>query len=237
MVRTAKQEQLDKEKHCIMNNVIPFQYETSEIRVIQDDSGEPWWIVSDVCQILGLSNPSETIRGLDNDEKSTLRISEGGPERNIINEAGLYTLIIRSNKPEAKEFKRWITHEVLPSIRKTGKYEVSNLSELDLIIRSAKALKTIEQRQIEHEGRLSVLEAKADDNSGHTGYWTITAWCKLNNLSLSLDQAMSYGREAAKVSRQWGVDVGKVHDERYGVVNSYREDVLSEIFSAYEKTA
>jgi prophage antirepressor-like protein len=214
-----------------MNKLIPFHFGTSEVRVIQDDSGEHWWIVSDVCQILGLSNPSEAIRGLDDDEKSTLRISEGGPERNIINEAGLYTLIIRSNKPEAKEFKRWITHKVLPSIRKTGKYEVGTQSELELIIRSAKALKVVQQKQNEHDGRLAALEAKANQNSGHTGYWTIIAWCKLNDLSLSLDQAMSYGREATKLSRHWCVEIGKVHDERFGEVNSYREDVLEEVFS------
>ena len=86
-----------------MKDIIPFHYGTNEIRVIQGNDGEPWWIAKDICEILGLSNPTEAVRGLDNDEKSTLRISEGGPERNIINEAGLYTLIIRSNKPNAKD--------------------------------------------------------------------------------------------------------------------------------------
>ena len=107
-----------------MNNLIPFNYESQQIRLIQDEQGGPWWIASDVCEIIGLSNTTEALRNLDNDEKSTLRISEGGPERNIINEPGLYSLIIRSNKPEAKKFKRWITHEVLPSIRKNGRYEI-----------------------------------------------------------------------------------------------------------------
>ena len=121
--------------------IIPFNYESKEVRVIQDDNGKPWWVASDVCEVLGLSNTTEALKGLDEDEKSTLRISEGGPERNIINEPGLYSLIIRSNKPEAKKFKRWITHEVLPAIRKTGKYEIDSLSEIDLIIKSAQALK------------------------------------------------------------------------------------------------
>jgi anti-repressor protein len=123
-----------------MSNIIPFNYESKEVRVIKDNEGNPWWIASDVCEIIGLSNTTEALRNLDDDEKSTLRISEGGPERNIINEPGLYSLIIRSNKPEAKKFKRWITHEVLPSIRKTGGYEVDTLSEIDLIIKSAQAL-------------------------------------------------------------------------------------------------
>ena len=215
--------------------IIPFNYESKEVRVIQDDNGKPWWVAFDVCEVLGLSNTTEALKGLDEDEKSTLRISEGGPERNIINEPGLYSLIIRSNKPEAKKFKRWITHEVLPAIRKTGKYEIDSLSEIDLIIRSAQALKTIEFKQIEHDERLAFLEAKSHQNSGQTGYWTITAWCKLNNLKISLDEAMKRGREAARLSYEWGAEIGKVNDERFGVVNSYREDVLEEIFCSAEE--
>ena len=124
--------------------IIPFNYESRQVQVIQDEGGRPWWVAADICAILGLSNPTEAIRALDDDEKSTLRISEGGPERNIINEPGLYSLIIRSNKSEAKKFKRWITHEVLPSIRKTGRYEIDSPSEIDLIIKSAQALKKLE---------------------------------------------------------------------------------------------
>jgi prophage antirepressor-like protein len=216
-----------------MNKLIPFQYDSRKIRIIQDDDGEPLWIAQDICNTLNLDDVSKAMERLDDDEKLIRKLFVSGQKRNvwIINEPGLYSLIGRSNKPEAKKFMRWVRHEVLPTIRKTGKFEVGTLSELDLIIQSAKALKAIEQKQIEHCGRLSVLEAKANQNSGHTGYWTITAWCKLNTLSLSLEQAMSYGREATKTSRQWGVDISKVHDERFGVVNSYREDVLEEVFS------
>ena len=211
-------------------DIIPFEYESNEIRVIQDDHDDLWWVVSDICEILGLSNASEAIRGLDDDEKSTLRISEGGPERNIINEAGLYSLIIRSNKPDAKKFKRWITHEVLPSIRKTGKYEIEGLSEIDLIIRSAQSLKKMESKLIEHENRFAMLEALSHQNSGRTGFFTISAWCKFNRINISLRDAMNRGREATRLSKEWGVDVGRVTDERFGVVNSYREDVLEEVF-------
>ena len=218
-----------------MSNIIPFNYESKEVRVIKDNEGNPWWIASDVCEIIGLSNTTEALRNLDDDEKSTLRISEGGPERNIINEPGLYSLIIRSNKPEARKFKRWVTHEVLPTIRKIGKYEIGSLSEIDLIIKSAQALKSIELKQIEHEKRLSSLEAKSHQNSAQTGYWTITAWCRLNNFKIGLDEAMKRGREAARLSNEWGVEVYKVPDERFGIVNSYREDVLEEIFCSSEE--
>jgi anti-repressor protein len=95
---------------------------TNQETRIADLDGNPWWVVPDLCGVLGLTNPTEAIRGLDEDEKSTLRITEGGPEVNIISEPGLYSLVLRSRKPEAKAFRRWVTHEVLPQIRKTGAY-------------------------------------------------------------------------------------------------------------------
>ncbi len=216
-----------------MGKVIPFKYETEEIRVIQDEAGEPLWIAKDICRVLGLNDIGKAVEKLDNDEKLTRKVFVSGQNREIwmVTESGLYTLIIRSNKPKAKKFKRWITHEVLPSIRKTGKYDIQGLSEIDLIIKSAQALKQIESKQIEHDNRLEILEAKSHQNSGHTGYWTITAWCKLNNLNMNIIEATKKGREAVRVSKKWGVDVGKVPDERFGEVNSYREDVLEEIFN------
>ena len=219
-----------------MSNIIPFNYESQQIRLIQDEEGEPWWVMKDVCAILNISNYRDALNRLDADERGSVKVdTPGGPqEMSTVNEPGLYTLIIRSNKPDAKKFKRWITHKVLPSIRKTGKYEIDSLSEIDLIIKSAHALKKIELKQIDHDNRLSILEAKSHHNSGHTGYWTITAWCKLNNLNITLTEAMQKGRDAVKLSREWGVEIGKVSDERFGEVNSYREDLLDEIFSRTE---
>lgn len=112
------------------SSIIPFKYESNEIRALLHD-GEPWFVAKDVCGSLGLGNPTEAIRPLDDDEKGSLRISEGtssaggNPNVNIISESGLYALVLRSNKPVAKPFRQWVTKEVLPSIRKTGKYEVS----------------------------------------------------------------------------------------------------------------
>lgn len=82
-----------------------------------------------MCDILEINNSRQAITRLDEDEKNTVIINDGtsgNPNKTIINEPGLYTLILTSRKPEAKEFKRWITHEVIPSIRKTGKYNINN---------------------------------------------------------------------------------------------------------------
>ena len=82
---------------------------------------EPWFVASDVCEILGLSNPTVSVNRLDEDERSKFNLGRQG-EVNMVNEYGLYNLILGSRKEEAKKFKRWITHDVIPSIRKTGSY-------------------------------------------------------------------------------------------------------------------
>lgn len=88
-------------------------------------AGVPWWVAKDVCQALSIEKPDAALRGLDDDERDAHVVrTPGGPQRmSVINESGLYSMILRSRKPQAKEFKRWVTREVLPSIRRTGNYE------------------------------------------------------------------------------------------------------------------
>lgn len=107
-----------------------FNFGDSAVRTLDRD-GEIWFVAADVCAAIGHTNPSVVVRRLDDDEKgvSILRTLGADPnkslgvELNIINESGLYKLILRSNKPEAKKFTKWVTAEVLPAIRKTGRYE------------------------------------------------------------------------------------------------------------------
>ena len=91
-----------------------------EIRIIEKD-GQPWFVASDICKVLDIQNATQALYRLDDDERSMFNIGRQG-EANIVNEYGLYNLILASRKPEAKKFKRWVTHEVLPSIRKNGGY-------------------------------------------------------------------------------------------------------------------
>lgn len=84
--------------------------------------GEPWFVAADVCAVLGLKNTKQAVDRLDQEDKAMLNIGLPGGETNVVNESGLYSLILGSRKPEAKRFKRWVTGEVLPSIRKTGAY-------------------------------------------------------------------------------------------------------------------
>jgi len=116
-----------------------FQYLSKEVRVIQDEKGEPWWVAKDVCDILGIDNVSMALSRLDEDEVNLTDITDSLrriQKTSIINEPGLYSLILSSKKPEAKPFKRWITHKVLPSIRKTGSYQISQ--DINTLTRPAK---------------------------------------------------------------------------------------------------
>ena len=110
-----------------MNEIQIFQNDKfGQIRVVEKD-GDGWFVAADVCKALDLGQVTNTIRRLDDDEKALISIkgiNKGNDKVNIVNEYGLYNLVLASRKPEAKTFKRWITHEVLPSIRKNGKYEL-----------------------------------------------------------------------------------------------------------------
>ena len=103
-----------------------YEFKGRQVRVQPTEQNEPWFLAMDVCKILGLNNTTWAIAGLDDDEKSkvsrtNLGLKPGKPMP-IINEYGLYRLVLRSDKQEAKEFQRWVTHEVLPDIRKHGAY-------------------------------------------------------------------------------------------------------------------
>ena len=107
-----------------MNDLTIFQNEEfGEVRTIQVNN-EPWFIASDVCRALEIANTSDAIKRLDDDEKSKFNLGLSGGETNCVNEYGLYNLVLGSRKQEAKDFKRWITHEVIPQIRKTGGYHL-----------------------------------------------------------------------------------------------------------------
>ncbi len=113
--------------------ITPFNFNGAVVRVLVDEYGEAWFVASDVASVLGYGDATHATRGLDEDEKG-LRIVEtpGGSQRVVIvTEAGLYALILRSRVERAKPFRRWVTHEVLPSIRKTGSFGVSAFDPAD----------------------------------------------------------------------------------------------------------
>lgn len=137
-----------------MNDILVFHYKSSEVRTVELN-GEPWFALKDVCAVLGLTTPARVAERLDSDEVSLTHLTDSmgrQQETTVINESGLYNVILRSDKPEAKPFRKWVTSEVLPSIRKTGGYTMPKLSK------EMQALFLLDDRTQKQEDRLTALE-------------------------------------------------------------------------------
>lgn len=144
-----------------MNDVTIFRKdEFGAVRAVTLE-GEPWFVAADVCRALGLGNSSDVIKRLDEDERTLVSIegASNGLPVNAVNEPGLYALILGSRKPEAKAFKRWITHEVIPSIRKTGGY-IAGQETMDDDQLLANALMVAQRKIAERNKQLEAANAK-----------------------------------------------------------------------------
>ncbi|MFQ9560469.1 MAG: phage antirepressor [Bifidobacterium bifidum] len=185
-----------------MNNKIQqFDFKGASLRTLTDEAGEPWFVLKDCMSILDLGNPTETVKMFDEDEFSTAEVIDSIGRRQqayIISEPGLYRLVMRSRKPEAKEFQRWVTHEVLPAIRKTGGYIPTTDADDDMTI-LAKAVmigqRTMEaqkQKIASQQSRIVELEPKA----------------RFSDAVAASDGTCLVG-ELAKMLRQNGMDIGQ----------------------------
>ena len=118
-----------------MNNIQEFLYENSPIRMIESN-GETWWVLKDICKLLSIENHKNITKRLEEDEVGTFELphpqsKEKKLEMLCVNESGLYSVILRSDKPDAKAFRRWITHEILPEIHRTGGYNAISAEILE----------------------------------------------------------------------------------------------------------
>ena len=183
------------------NEIQRFEFKDASLRALTDEAGEPWFVAKDACDILGIDT-NHLREALDDDEITNLRNSEvwnqPGRAPLIISEPGLYKLIMRSRKPEAKEFQRWVTHEVLPQIRKTGGYIPTSESDSDEDIMARAVLvaqKTIERKNQQlqaKDSRIVELEPKA----------------RFADAVAASDGTCLIG-ELAKMLRQNGLDIGQ----------------------------
>lgn len=178
------------------NEIVPQAFTSQEfgtIRAMRGEDGEPWFIAKDVCDALGLGRQQDSTRYLDDDEKGECLVNTPSGEQRMVtvSEAGLYSLILRSRKPEAREFKRWVTHDVLPSIRREGGYMVARQDETPEQTMARAVLiaqKTIERK----DARIAELEPKA-----------------LFADAVAASDGTCLVGELAKMLRQNGVEVGQ----------------------------
>lgn len=137
------------------------KYDSEEFGTIRTVTinNEPWFVASDICKALDIVNTTQAVQRLDDDERSMFNIGRQG-EANIVNEFGLYNLILISRKEGAKAFKRWITHEVIPSIRKHGIYATENVVD-EMLNNPDFAIKLLEKLKEEREGRIKAERKNA----------------------------------------------------------------------------
>lgn len=149
-----------------MNELKVFEKENFKVRAVEKN-GEPWFVAKDVCEALEIVNSRDALSRLDEDEKDVASTDTlgGRQEMQVVNESGLYSLVLGSRKPEAKQFKRWITHDVIPAIRKHGGYLTPQkieeaLLNPDTLIQLATTLKEERAKRLEAEKTIEVNRPK-----------------------------------------------------------------------------
>ena len=174
-------------------------------------NGEPWFVAKDVCDILGTTNPTMAMEGLEDFERAKFNLGRQG-EANIISESGFYTLVLRSRKPIAKPFRIWVTSEVLPTIRKTGKYEMNSnvdmtamldkIAKIDVIYAKLNNLETLLESQKEQKDSMEETLQKQDEKLSTV----------MENMTLTTVQQGTLQRA---VKDRVNFLLGGAHSERY----------------------
>lgn len=145
--------------------VQPFDFKGHKVRTLTFETGQTWWVLKDVCEVLGIRNATDVAKRLDQDEVTRFNLGGLSGQSNIVNETGLYRIVLRSDKPEAREFQRWVTHDVLPSIRRHGAYMSEavverTLADPDYLIRLATQLKEDRAARVKAERQLEAQKPK-----------------------------------------------------------------------------
>lgn len=230
-----------------------FESDGWEVRAIEKD-GEAWFVASDVCKALCHTNTSMAMNMVEDDERSKLSLGRQG-EVNIINESGLYSLIFRSKVESAVRFRKWVTREVLPAIRKTGKYDSAPSLPQDYATALRALANEVEQKELAIKQRDEAVRTKAEIGCRREATAMATAsaatrkanklenelgigreWKSAKAIGWTLDffansrgMWMVLGKKLASLSVEMGYEVRKIEDERYGKVNSYHVDVIEKL--------
>jgi prophage antirepressor-like protein len=221
-----------------------FNFKNTNLTVIHNNEDDSYWFIGkEVASALGYSDTSQAIRKhCEGVVEMTLPSAGGNQNTKIIPESDIYSLIFGSSKPDAKDFKRWVTTEVLPSLRKTKEYKMEQKPMSTLEILAAQiAQMQLQEKQIQLLAEQNkVINTKLEDMSdklenivGANDYFTVVGFVNINKIKLPPKSENTVGRIAAKISKQRLIEVKKAPDSKYGMINSYREDVLHEAVEVF----
>lgn len=228
-----------------MNNEIKIfeNPEFGKVRVILKDE-EVMFVGVDVASILGYKEPHKAIvRHVDETDRMKHPVSDNqGFTRDswVINESGLYSLIFSSELLTAKSFKKWVTSEVLPSIRKTGSYSIKPMSHIEIIAMQAQAMVELERRQLVQEGKIQQLTEENEEirknfdylkskTNNTPDFYSVVGYCSLKGISINLEDAKQLGKEASSICKANGIKTGSLPDPRFGRIRTYPYRVLESV--------
>jgi len=213
------------------NQTFVYHFDDYPIRGVMRN-GDPLFVGADVCVACGITNASNAIGRLDDDEKDGIRLADSIGRMQYtpaVTESGLYNLILRSDKPQAKAFKRYVTHELLPSIRKTGQYVTAPLSPLDILDNMVQQLRAqdAEMRQLQAitadtAVKVQDIESRLDD----ADYFTVAQYCAMQRIICTPALASYFGKRSVQLSHERGIELVPTPSDKYGSVNRYHRSVL-----------
>lgn len=208
------------------------------------DQDNPLFCLPDICRALGNANHRDVASRLDDDEKCGVGIPDAigrTQETLFVTEAGLFHVVLTSRADKATPFRRWVTHEVLPQIRKTGRYAPGE----DHIIAALTSIIEVRKGQLELEAKHRELELKAEraeqlavaamgTAEGNYGCYSVLAWLNIKGMSATHSEASQHGKRLARICRETGREIRKIRDPRFGEVNLYPETVLDAYFKGVD---
>ena len=220
-----------------------------QVRTIMSASNEPLFCLSDVCRALEMKR--FRIERLDKDVISNhpLQTAGGLQQVTFVNEDGLYDIVLDSRKPKAKKFRKWITSEVVPSIRKTGSYSVEQPKELSaaesllqsvqLLVAHERQLAILEHNQKNMQGAISSLYDKVYGMQFQTNMieqklnneidrYTVIGYCSAHNIPMTLTEASIIGGMCSRMCKKRNIPLEPIADRRFGKVNTYPSELIAE---------
>ena len=227
-----------------MSNIKLFENpEFGQVRVLLED-GEPLFCLADICNILEL-RVTDVKNRLEEEVVSTYPLPTNGgiQQLTFVNEEGFYSVVLGSRKESVKPFKKWVTSEVLPSIRKTGSYSIKPLTHAELMLQQAQVIVELEKRQIVQEGKIQQWTEENEEirkdfdylkskTNNTPDFYSVVGYCSLKGISINLEDAKQLGKEASKICKVNGIKTGSLPDPRFGRIKTYPYRVLESVIES-----
>lgn len=234
-----------------MNEIMIFEdADFGQVRTIMSASNEPLFCLADVCTALGMKKFRVERLAKDVISNHPLQTAGGLQQVTFVNEDGLYDIVLDSRKPKAKNFRKWITSKVVPSIRKTGSYSVEQPKELSaaesllqsvqLLVAHERQLAILEHNQKNMQGAISSLYDKVYGMQFETDMvkqklnneidrYTVIGYCSAHNIPMTRKEASIIGGACSRMCKKRNIPLESIADPRFGKVNTYPSELIAEV--------